>query len=124
MNDIENKISEILSNPESMSEIMNIAKSLGFSQDETKDHVKKNSKEPPPDNLQGDMLSAAAKLAPLLSEAKKEDDSTRLLKALKPLLSKPRQDKVDSAIKIIGLLRLLPILKESGALSSVFGSII
>ena len=124
MNDIENKISEILSNPESMSEIMNIAKSLGFSQDETKDHVKKNSKEPPPDNLQEDMLSAAAKLAPLLSEAKKEDDSTRLLKALKPLLSKPRQDKVDSAIKIIGLLRLLPILKESGALSSVFGSII
>lgn len=123
MNEIENKINEILSNPESMSEIMNIAKSLGFNTDNT-EPPKKESKEAKSPDIQGDMISAVTKIAPLLSEAKKDDDSTRLLKALKPLLSKPRQDKVDSAIKIIGLLRLMPILRESGALSSVFGSII
>ncbi|MBE6730830.1 MAG: hypothetical protein E7564_03970 [Ruminococcaceae bacterium] len=123
MNEIENKINEILSNPESMSEIMNIAKSLGFNTDNT-EPPKKESKEVKSPDIQGDMISAVTKIAPLLSEAKKDDDSTRLLKALKPLLSKPRQDKVDSAIKIIGLLRLMPILRESGALSSVFGSII
>ena len=123
MNEIENKINEILSNPESMSEIMNIAKSLGFNTDNT-EPPKKESKEAKSPDIQGDMISAVTKIAPLLSEAKKDDDSTRRLKALKPLLSKPRQDKVDSAIKIIGLLRLMPILRESGALSSVFGSII
>ena len=123
MSDIENKISEILSNPESMSEIMNIAKSLGFNTDNTEFPIKE-SNEVKNQDIQGDVLSAAAKIVPLLSEAKKEDDSTRLLKALKPLLSRGRQDKVDSAIKIIGLLRLMPILKESGALSSVFGSLI
>ena len=123
MNEIENKINEILSNPESMSEIMNIAKSLGFNTDNT-EPPKKESKEAKSPDIQGDMISAVTKIAPLLSEAKKDDDSTRLLKALKPLLSKPRLDKVDSAIKIIGLLRLMPILRESGALSSVFGSII
>ena len=123
MNEIENKINEILSNPESMSEIMNIAKSLGFNTDNT-EPPKKESKEAKSPDIQGDMISAVTKIAPLLSEAQKDDDSTRLLKALKPLLSKPRQDKVDSAIKIIGLLRLMPILRESGALSSVFGSII
>ena len=116
MDGIENKISEILSDPNSMSEIMNIAKSLGFT-DEA-ENVKNDNH-----NFSPDMLNAVTKLTPLINEAKKEDDSTRLLKALKPLLSAKRQEKVDSAIKIIGLLRLLPALKENSALSSIFSSI-
>lgn len=121
MDGIENKIGEILSNPESMKEIMNIAKSLGFSpENEAPENIPEKKETAPPD----DMMAMFTKLAPLLSEAKKEDDSTRLLKALKPLLSEKRREKVDSAIKIIGLLRLMPALKESGALKSVFGSIL
>lgn len=120
MSDFENKLNEILSNPESLGEIMNIAKSLGLSgDDEVKEAPEKNKKP----EIKGDMLGAVTKLAPILSEAGKDDDSTRLLKALKPLLSKPRQEKVDSAVKIIGILRILPKLQENSALSSVFASI-
>ena len=120
MGDFESKLNEILSNPESLGEIMNIAKSLGFSESgEVKEKPQQNKNS----ELNADMLSAVTKLAPILSEAGKDDDSTRLLKALKPLLSEARREKVDSAIKIMGLLRVLPKLQENSALRNVFASI-
>ena len=49
-----------------------------------------------------------ARLGPLLSQANREDDATRLLRALRPLLGEARQKKVDEAIQILQMLRLLP----------------
>lgn len=43
-----------------------------------------------------------------------DDDRTALLKALKPLLSKPKQQKADEAIKILRLIQLVPMLRDSG----------
>ena len=45
-----------------------------------------------------------------------EDSRTKLLTALKPHLSEPRREKVDTAIKILRMLELLPLLRESGIL--------
>jgi len=47
------------------------------------------------------------------------DARTSLLLALKPHLSEAKQEKVDTAIKILRLLDLLPILKESGVLGKL-----
>ena len=74
------------------------------------------------DNAQ--MLSMVTKLAPLLGQVNREDDSTRLLRALRPLLGPERQKKVDEAMKILQMMRLLPLLKESGVFSGLLSGLI
>ena len=61
---------------------------------------------------------------PLLGQAGREDDSTRLLRALRPLLGPERQKKVDEAMKILQMMRLLPLLKESGVFSGLLSGLI
>ncbi len=64
--------------------------------------------------MDGDMMQMVMKFAPLLSSFRQEDDNTRLLHALRPLLSEERQKKLDEATKLLQLIRLLPLLKGSG----------
>lgn len=44
--------------------------------------------------------------------------------ALRPLLSEGRQKKVDEAIQILQMLRLLPLLKESGSFSGLLSGLL
>ncbi len=64
-----------------------------------------------------------AKLAPLLSQMGKDDKTTNLLNALRPMLSTERGAKIDQAIRILQLMRLFPVIKESGMLQSVLGGL-
>lgn len=61
-------------------------------------------------------------LGPLMGIMGQEDDSTRLLAALKPLLSPPRQKKIDEAMKMLRMIKMLPLLRSSGLLDSIFGA--
>ena len=61
----------------------------------------------------------AAKLAPLLGQINQEDDATRLLRALRPLLRPARQKKIDEAVKILQLMRFLPLLQGMGGLQGL-----
>lgn len=63
-----------------------------------------------------DTLAMVARLAPLLGQLNREDDSTRLLMALRPLLGEERRRKIDEAVKILQLMRLLPMLRDMGGL--------
>lgn len=65
-------------------------------------------------------FSALGGLMSLFQAMGQEDDSVRLLHALKPLLSQGRRDRVDQAVKLLRLMNLLPILAESGLLSNLF----
>ena len=49
------------------------------------------------------------------------DDNTRLLIALKPMLSDRRQGRVDEAIQLMKLIALWPLVQESGILGDFFG---
>ena len=71
-----------------------------------------------------EMLNMVTKLGPLLSQVNQEDDATRLLHALRPLLSEARQKKVDEAMKILQMMRLLPLLKESGVFSGLLSGLL
>lgn len=51
----------------------------------------------------------------------REDRNTELLRALKPHFSQERAKKVDDAIKILQLIRLLPLVKDLGILPSLRG---
>lgn len=82
---------------------------------------------PPPEPAGGatpELLQTVTRLAPLLSQVNREDDSTRLLRALRPLLSAQRQKKLDEAIKILQMMRLLPLLKDSGLFSGLLSGLL
>ena len=48
-----------------------------------------------------------------------DDDRTALIKALKPLLSESRQQKADEVLKILKLVQLIPMLRETGLLNGL-----
>ena len=60
----------------------------------------------------GDSLSMITKLAPILGSLRKEDDTTRLLNAIRPFLSMERRKKLDEAEKMMKMMRLLPYFKD------------
>ena len=56
-----------------------------------------------------------------ISALNQEDRNTELLRALKPHFSDERAKKVDDAIRILQLIRLLPLVKELGLFNRLKG---
>lgn len=54
------------------------------------------------------------KMLSLFETFNQPNDNERFLLALKPLLREENRSKVDSAIRLLKLFSLLPVLKESG----------
>ena len=109
MDDLAGKLSELLNSPEGMERIKNLAGMLG--QSAPSEPPAASSPSGSPLGLDGDMLKTVMKMAPLLSNFRQEDDSTRLLRALRPMLGHERQEKLDQAIQMIQMMRVLPLLK-------------
>ena len=118
MEDFAEKISEILNDEESMKQLGEIAQMLGFTPD---------GAAPSPAPLQsanssGDQginmpdIGALMAVAGKLKEAGGEDDNIHFLSALRPLLSEEKRPRIDRAIKILKLINLLPVLRDSGIL--------
>ena len=124
MDDLSAAIRDLLQDPQSMAQIQNLAQSLGLNDQSP---AGTNTQNPfqallpavsQPQNTDP-MLSMLMRAAPLLTKANEEDDASRLLAALRPLLSEPRQKKLDDAGRILKLLHLLPLLRESGLLQNI-----
>ncbi|MCI8817443.1 MAG: hypothetical protein HFF16_09575 [Angelakisella sp.] len=84
-------------------------------------------KPPPPPAPRGDgggmpfdpaMLSTLSRAMAALREP---DRNILLLQALRPFLEPERQKRVDEAVKLLHLMRLAPLLQESGLLSGLLG---
>lgn len=121
MDDFSDQISKILNDPQAMEQIRSMAGMFGG------DNSVQGTQAPPspPAPIQNrnqnsnnmmspEILSAVSRLMPLLSEYKKEDDGTRLLNALRPFLSRERQQKLDEAAKMLQMMRFLPLIKKLG----------
>lgn len=70
------------------------------------------SREPEADILGGinpDMIAKIMQIMPLLTNAG-DNDRTRLIAALKPMLSRARRRKADEAMQLIRLLEILPLI--------------
>ena len=111
MEELSEKLGALFSDPNSLSQIQNLAKLLGLQDSDAR-------KAPPPAPAGG---ASRMETASLLSSLGAEDDTTRFLRALRPLLSQPRQNKLDEALRILSVLRLFPLLKDSGFLSTLTG---
>ena len=121
MEDLNEKLASILNDPQSMERVRQMAESL------LGDEPQKA--EPPKNDLSalsgffsgGDMpdTESLKKIMGIMSRlnSKNNDCRTALLMALKPNLSEERRKKVDTAIKILKFIELLPYLKESGILN-------
>lgn len=113
MEDIAGKISEILSDEESMKQLGEIAQMLGFSPDSAPQPSPAAAS--PQGNGMPD-IAALMSLAGKLKEAGADDDNINFLVALRPLLSDDKKPRIDRAIKILRLINLLPIIRDSGLL--------
>lgn len=138
MDDISAAIRSVLNDPQSMAQIQNIMQSLGAN--DAGQSGGQNAPGPAPaqnaPNGAGNalqsllpalgsandnpMMTMLLRTAPLLASANQEDDATRLLAALRPLLGEARRKKLDEAVRILKLLHLLPLLRESGILQNIF----
>lgn len=145
MDDLNQQIQNILSDPQAMGQLQGLLRSLGGGQGDNQPQAAPASSGPDLSSLLGALgggapqpaqnesslagvspqaLSMMTRLMPLLSQANREDDATRLLRALRPLLGEQRQKKVDEAIQVLQMLRLLPLLKESGVFSGLLSGLL
>jgi hypothetical protein len=105
MDELSEKLSALLGDPDGMARIRDMAQSLLGSQEE----------EPETESPAGDIdLGAVTRLMGMMKQGTGDDSRVRLLMALKPNLSAERQGRVDNAVKILKLLELAPLLKEAG----------
>ena len=130
MDDLAGTLSAFLNSPEGKARLQNLAGMLAQNQEEA----------PAPSGDSGGLssllgalggssetsvipdasaLQLVTRLGPMLSAARQEDDRIRLLKALRPLLGEERQKKLDESIRILQLMRMLPMLRETGLLSGL-----
>lgn len=108
MDDLKEKLSGILNDPESLEQLKNVAESIFSGEDS---NPPQNDNMPPIENI-GAIMSILSKL-----NGKEENDRTRLINSLKPYLSDSRKQKADNAIKLLKVIELWPLIKESGMLN-------
>lgn len=109
MSELQDTLRQIMSNPEAMRQVQSLGEQLGL-------NAASAPPAPvpaPPDTTGGDMLSAFSKLAPLM-RAPQNDETVALLNALRPFLSEEKQERLRHAQRLIGLMRVIPLLKDSG----------
>ena len=120
MAEFDDKLNSILSNPDAMAQIMQLAQSIGGGSD-----AQAAASAPPPQPPQpapnpapgGDLLSSLAggldpkllmRLLPLIQELGGQQDSNarQLLYALRPYLKTERQEKVERALQLARLFHI------------------
>lgn len=129
MAEFDDKLNELLSNPDSMAQIMRLAQSLSGetgggeteppqSPPQTRQASQdRHHQGPPPENGGGDLLSGLTggldpkllmRLLPLIQELGGQQDSNAraLVYALRPYLKPERQEKVERALQLARLFHL------------------
>ncbi|MCC8042618.1 MAG: hypothetical protein LIO69_03785 [Oscillospiraceae bacterium] len=137
MDDLGEKINELLGDEESMKQIMELAQMLGGGSDgtsEKSDSESDNAHTEGTPNISGlsDLFGLSDGLGDLgpdmntlmqigsaLSSANSSDKNRDLLLALKPHLGEQKQVKVDKAIRLLKLYSVFNVLKEKGLFNNL-----
>lgn len=110
MSEIQDTINQILSDPEAMRQVQSLGEQLGLSTSS----VPKPAPKPQPQ--QNEMLGAMTSLAPLMSSFTANDEVSNLLNALRPFLGEEKLQRLDQAQRLMKLIRVIPLIKDSGLL--------
>ncbi|MDR1754016.1 MAG: hypothetical protein LBR74_03810 [Eubacterium sp.] len=65
-------------------------------------------------------LDMLMKMSEMLVKFKQSDKNTDLLVALKPHLRPENRDKIDTAIRLVRIMGLLPFIKDMGLMDKIF----
>ena len=119
MAEFDDKLNSILSNPDAMSQIMQLAQSLGGGEAASAPSAPPPQPGPPPAAGGGDLLSSLmggggmdpkllSRLLPLIQElgGQRDSNARNLLYALRPYLKSERQDKIERALQLARLFHL------------------
>ena len=130
MDNIQEKIAQIMSDPEAMSQVQSLGKMLGMGNQNSPAENKpsagipdmsfNNSRSSGEMGIPTEMMSKMMKLMPVFQQLNQEDDVTRLLQALKPFLSEEKCRKLESAKKMLQMMKIIPLLKEGGIIDLGF----
>lgn len=132
MEDLTKKLENLLNSPDGMEKIRSAMAALGASQESPEPAAPEKAEGDAPPELSGLLaafggggaakaedaggglpdLSMLTRLAPLLSNMRRDDENTVLLKALRPYLHGDREKRLDDAIKIMQFIRVMPLLRE------------
>lgn len=125
MDDLAQKLAGMLNDPGTMAQVQSLLGAMGGGgQGSPPFPVPQQAAPPPPQapavpGMGAETLGLVTKLAPLMQSLQQEDNSTRLLQALRPMLGEKRQKKLDEALRLLKLMRLLPMLRQSGLLGGL-----
>lgn len=139
MDDISAMLNQFLSNEENVKQLSELASSMGLggqnsqnnNSSEKNDNAQNNlsglmqllgssasdnkkAEQPPSETPNMPDINQIMKLQKIFSSFSKEDENILLLKALRPHLQEKNRKKVDDAIKIMQLISVLPMIKETG----------
>ncbi len=118
MDDLNEKLTQLLSSPEGMAKIQSAMAALGSAVAEEEASSATPTAPPPPSGSGMPDLAALTKLLPLLSGMGQDNEDTRLLQALRPYLHGERAGRLDETMRLLKMLRLLPLLQEQGILGT------
>ena len=113
MSEIQDKMSEMESNPEALKQVQSLGEQLGLANTNS-EQPKPQPKPVQPEIPGDDILRTVTRLAPVMNSFKRDDDTTRLLNSLRPFLSREKQEKLDRAEKMIKFIKIIPMLKDNG----------
>lgn len=122
MSGLEDKLSGILNDPESMMKLKSLGQALGLDTSGMPSNQKPPQQSTPSFNMpfanhnsgNDEMMSSLMRIAPLLSDMGRDDEVSCLLNSLRPFLSEPRRTRLEQAGKMLKVMRLLPLIKDSG----------
>ena len=104
MAEFDEKLNQILSNPDAMAQIARLAQSLNG--DAPSPAPPDSAPSPaPPDSAPSPDAGTVAQFLPLLQELGGDSDARRLLYALRPYLRPQKQEKVERALRFARLFR-------------------
>lgn len=115
MDDLEQKLGAVLSNPQLMSQIMTMAQSMGAQAPPKQESVPTAAPLPEID------LGMLQKLSGFARQSGIDKDQQALLNALSPFLSRTRISKLEKAMRAAKMARFASSLLDSGVLQFPLG---
>lgn len=122
MDDIMDKISGLLSDEESVRQLSELARMfMSDTEENSEDMPKEDSSNNEENTDTGSMpdIETLLKLTSLAGAFTQKDKNADLLMALKPHLSDEKQRRVDRAVKLLKLIAVWNMAKESGLLKDM-----
>lgn len=118
MDDTFSKIGELLSDEESVKQLSELAQMFMGEMSSENGDDNAEEKESSSGRIPFD-FSKLTKIQGIMGAMNGSDKNTELLLALKPHLKEEKQERVDKAVKMLKLLAVWNVLKDSGLLSDI-----